>query len=256
MPLASPVDTRTEIQKYLFNKFNGPFQKEYAKDPEFRKLGKSQALWDVGTPPNIRLLQRGSADAPGPKVTPGFLSILSKPNETDANKPAAAQGKTSGLRLAFAEWLTNPDHPLTARVIVNRIWQGHFGTGIVATPDNFGTTGAAPSNQPLLDYLALDFMENGWSAKRLHRQIMLSTVYRQSSVQSEKANKIDPDNALLSRMNLRRLDAEAIRDSVIAAARRSCSKCVPTVCRSFRARSRRTPNGAAVSISRTGAPIR
>ena len=216
--LATPVDTRTEIQKYLFKKFNEPFQKEYAKDQEFKKLGKIQALWDVGTPPNIRLLQRGSADAPGPKVTPGFLSILSKPNETDALKPASAQGKTSGIRLAFAEWLTNPDHPLTARVIVNRIWQGHFGTGIVATPDNFGTTGAAPSNQPLLDYLALDFVKNGWSAKRLHRQIMLSTVYRQSSRQSEKANKIDPDNALLSRMNLRRLDAEAIRDSVIAAA--------------------------------------
>jgi len=216
--LGTPADTRTEIQKYLFSKFNGPFQKEYAKDPEFNKLGKIQALWDVGTPPNIRLLQRGSADAPGPKVTPGFLSILTRPGETDAKKPVTTQGNTSGIRLSFAEWLTNPDHPLTARVIVNRIWQGHFGAGIVATADNFGTTGAAPSNQPLLDYLALDFVNNGWSAKRLHKQIMLSTVYRQSSRQDEKAKAIDPDNSLLSRMNLRRLDAEAIRDSVIAAA--------------------------------------
>jgi len=216
--LATPVDRRTEIQKYLFSKFNGLFQKEFAKDPDFKKLGKIQALWDVGAPPNIRLLQRGSADSPGPKVTPGFLSILSKPNETDAIRPPSAQGKTSGLRLAFAEWLTSPDHPLTARVIVNRIWQGHFGTGIVATPDNFGTTGASPSNQPLLDQLALDFINNGWSAKRLHKQIMTSTVYRQSSHQNDKANKIDPDNALLWRMNLRRLDAEALRDSVIAAA--------------------------------------
>ncbi|MFN0100969.1 MAG: PSD1 and planctomycete cytochrome C domain-containing protein [Bryobacteraceae bacterium] len=216
--LATPVDKRTEIQKYLFSKFNGPFQKEFAKDPDFKKLGKIQALWDVGTPPNIRLLQRGSADAPGPRVTPGFLGILSKPDQTDAVKPPSARGKTSGLRLAFAEWLTNPDHPLTARVIVNRIWQGHFGTGIVATSDNFGTTGAQPTNQPLLDYLALDFINNGWSAKRLHKQIMLSTAYRQSSQQNERGKAADPDNTLLWRMNLRRLDAEALRDSVIAAA--------------------------------------
>jgi hypothetical protein len=133
-------------------------------------------------------------------------------------KPPSAQGQTSGMRLAFADWLTNPEHPLTARVIVNRIWQGHFGTGIVATPDNFGTTGAAPSNQPLLDHLALDFVQNGWSAKRLHKQIMLSTAYRQSSRQNELGNKVDPDNVLLWRMNLRRLDAEVLRDSLIAAA--------------------------------------
>jgi mono/diheme cytochrome c family protein len=216
--LNTPAETRNEIQKYLFNKFNQPFQDAYAKDPSFPKLGKIQALWDVGTPPNIRLLQRGSADAPGPRVTPGFLSILSKPNETDAAKPPEAQGQTSGTRLAFAQWLTHPDHPTTARVIVNRIWQGHFGTGIVATPDNFGATGALPSNQALLDHLALDFIQNGWSAKRLHKQIMLSTAYRQSSLQNEAANKVDPDNKLLWRMNLRRLDAETLRDSIIAAA--------------------------------------
>jgi len=216
--LKTPADTRDAIQKYLFSKFNGPFQKEYEKDPEFPKLGKIQALWDVGKPPAIRLLQRGSADAPGPRVTPGFLSILSKPDATDAVKPAATVGDTSGTRLAFAEWLTNPDHPLTARVIVNRIWQGHFGTGIVATPDNFGTTGARPSNQELLDYLAVEFVKNGWSAKKLHREIMLSTVYRQSSQQDELGNKVDPDNQLLWRMNLRRLEAEVLRDSVIAAA--------------------------------------
>ena len=103
-------------------------------------------------------------------------------------------------------------------MIVNRLWQGHFGTGIVATSDNFGKTGAPPSNQPLLDYLALDFIKNGWSAKRLHKQIMMSTAYRQASEQNEKANRVDPDNALLWRMNLRRLDAEALRDSVMAVA--------------------------------------
>jgi hypothetical protein len=220
----TPADKRDDIQKYLASKF-GYLHRDLAKEPPIvaieakrKTLEKIQALWDVGTPPNIRLLQRGSADAPGPRVTPGFLEILSKPGETDAKKPAATVGKTSGTRLAFAEWLTNPDHPLTARVIVNRIWQGHFGTGIVATPDNFGTTGALPTNQALLDYLALDFMRNGWSEKRLHRQIMLSTAYRQSAQQNAKANAIDPGNQLLWRMNLRRLDAETLRDSVIAAA--------------------------------------
>ena len=222
--IETAADKRDDIQKYLFNKFNS-LQKDVAKDPAIvaieakkQKLERIQALWDVGTPPNIRLLQRGSADAPGPRVTPGFLGILSKPDETDVRKPAAAVGKTSGTRLAFAEWLTNADHPLTARVIVNRIWQGHFGTGIVATPDNFGTTGAPPTNQPLLDYLALDFIQNGWSEKRLHKQILLSTAYRQSSQQNDKANTIDPSNQFLWRMNLRRLDAESLRDSVIAAA--------------------------------------
>jgi mono/diheme cytochrome c family protein len=216
--LTTPAESRTEIQKYLFNKFNSSFQAAYAKDPEYSRLGKIQALWDVGTPPKIRLLQRGSADAPGPLVTPGFLSVLSKPGQTDAVRPPSAQGQTSGTRLAFAEWLTHPDHPLTARVIVNRIWQGHFGTGIVATPDNFGTTGAPPTNQALLDYLAVDFVQNGWSAKRLHKQILLSTAYRQSSLQNEAASRVDPENKLLWRMNLRRLDAETLRDSIIAAA--------------------------------------
>lgn len=221
---AMAADKRDTVQKYLAAKF-GSIHREVAKDPQIvaidakkRKLEKIQALWDVGTPPNIRLLQRGSADAPGPRVTPGFFEVLAEPEQTAARKPASAVGKTSGMRLALAEWLTSPEHPLTARVIVNRIWQGHFGIGIVATPDNFGTSGAAPSNQPLLDYLALDFVKHGWSAKRLHKQIMMSTAYRQSSEQSEKANRVDPENLLLSRMNLRRLDAEALRDSIMSVA--------------------------------------
>ncbi len=215
--LETEEDKRNEVQRYLFGKFNPGLQKEFTSHPEYRKLEKIQALWDVGTPPSIRLLQRGSADAPGPRVTPGFLSVLSSPGKTDAVKPPAAVGPTSGIRLAFAEWLTSPEHPLTARVIVNRIWQGHFGTGIVATSDNFGSTGAAPSNQALLDYLALDFVKNGWSAKRLHKQIMLSTAYRQSSERNEKAYAIDPENSLHWRKSILRLDAEALRDSVIAA---------------------------------------
>ena len=242
--LETAADKRDDVQKYLVSKFNKtlavtskdtdallnePDRAAVAKlDAEVAaaearktKLEKIQALWDVGTPPSIRLLQRGSAEAPGPRVTPGFLEILSEPENTDAVKPAQAQGATSGMRLAFAQWLVSPEHPLTARVIVNRIWQGHFGAGLVATPDNFGTSGAPPSHPELLDYLAVDFMKNGWSAKRLHKLIMTSTAYRQSALQGsqpwlEHARTIDPDNALLWRMNLRRLDAETLRDSVIA----------------------------------------
>jgi hypothetical protein len=244
--LETAAEKRDEVQKYLFSKFNAEL-KITAKDTEKllseadksaiakldeqvaasearkTKLEKIQALWDVGKVPTIRLLQRGSADAPGPRVTPGFLEIVSDPAHTDAAKPDGVQGATSGTRLALARWLTNSDHPLTARVIVNRIWQGHFGTGIVATPDNFGTTGAAPTNQELLDYLAVDFVKNGWKAKRLHKLIMTSTVYRQSAQQLEqpwlsKAHTVDPGNALLWHMPLRRLEAESLRDSIMAAA--------------------------------------
>jgi mono/diheme cytochrome c family protein len=238
--ILTPEDKRDDVQKYLFSKFNGQLRAKpeevekilsaedkpeaarlqseiQALESKKWKIEKIQALWDVGKPPSIRLLQRGSADAPGPRVKPGFFEVLSSGPSNDAVKPPAAKGETSGMRLAFAEWLTNPEHPLTARVIVNRIWQGHFGTGLVATADNFGKMGAPVVNQELLDYLAVDFVSNGWSAKRLHRMIMTSTAYRQSS-KIEKPVASDPENTLLWRMNLRRLDAEAVRDSVIAAA--------------------------------------
>ena len=187
-----------------------------------RSYGKLQALWDVGPPPATRLLQRGAVESPGPKVQPGFPEVLSEPGATDAIRPVEAKGETSGYRLALAQWLTNPHHPLTARVAVNRIWQHHFGAGIVATPENFGKLGAGPTHPKLLDWLAAGFMKNGWKMKRLHRMIVTSTVYRQSSRQTESpahaaAGKRDPLNKLLWRMNMRRLEAEAVRDAVIAA---------------------------------------
>ena len=159
---------------------------------------------------------------PGPKVQPGALTVLSDPGKSDLVRPPDTQGKTSGYRLAFAHWLTSRDHPLTARVMVNRVWQQHFGRGIVETPDNFGKLGASPTHPELLDWLAVDFMKNGWTLKRLHRQIMTSSVYRQSSHQpadgeTSVAKKVDPENHLLWRMNLLRLEAEVIRDSVLAA---------------------------------------
>jgi mono/diheme cytochrome c family protein len=191
------------------------------------RFSKVQALWDVGKAPVIRLLHRGDVDFAGPKVEPGFLSVLSRHGHSAARPSPNAVGETTGLRLAFAEWLTRPDHPLTARVIVNRMWQHHFGKGIVDTPGNFGATGSRPTHPLLLDWLAVEFMRRGWSARQLHRVIMTSTVYRQASKQVRNAesgvrnedrsipHSTNSDNRLLWRMNLRRLDAESLRDAVI-----------------------------------------
>lgn len=187
-----------------------------------KELERVQALWDGGSLPTIRLLQRGSVESPGPAVKPGFLSVLCSVEETCLAMPSPNRaGETGGYRLALAEWMTDPEHPLTARVVVNRIWQHHFGTGIVATPDNFGSNGAPPSHLELLDWLAVDFVRHGWKVKRLHKMIMLSTVYRQSSSRGdsaagERAVIEDPDNRLLWKMPLRRLEAEALRDSILA----------------------------------------
>ncbi|WP_232107218.1 DUF1549 domain-containing protein [Gimesia alba] len=123
--------------------------------------------------------------------------------------------ETSG-RLKFAEWLTSREHPLTSRVFVNRVWRWHFGKGIVATPDNFGKLGAKPTNQPLLDWMAASLMDEGWSIKKLHRMILLSNTWQMSSEFNEKAAAVDPDNDLLWRVDVRRLDAESIRDSILA----------------------------------------
>jgi len=125
--------------------------------------------------------------------------------------PAKASG-----RLELARWLTDAKHPLTARVLVNRVWQGHFGTGLVRTPDNFGKLGDRPSHPQLLDWLARRFIEDGWSLKKLHRRMALSAAYRQSSGHVAHAAKVDSGNRLLWRMNRRRLEAEALRDAMLA----------------------------------------
>jgi hypothetical protein len=119
-------------------------------------------------------------------------------------------------RLELARWLTRPDHPLTARVMVNRIWQHHFGEGIVRTPSNFGKLGRPPTHPELLDWLALEFVRSGWSIKQMHRLILLSAAYQQSSEAMVETWKNDPDNLLFGRMNRRRLEAEALRDSILA----------------------------------------
>ncbi len=123
-------------------------------------------------------------------------------------------------RLQLADWLARPDHPLTARVMVNRIWQHHFGEGLVRTPNDFGERGERPTHPELLDYLAARFVESGWSMKAMHRLIMLSSAYQQSSRADADGLAGDPENRLFGRMNRRRLDAEAIRDSLLAVAGR------------------------------------
>lgn len=119
-------------------------------------------------------------------------------------------------RLELSQWLVDPQHPMTARVMVNRVWRWHFGKGLVRTPDNFGLLGEAPTHPELLDWLALRFVEGGWSVKSLHRLIVLSATYQQSSQASDAMLQADPDNLLYGRRDLRRLEAEEVRDAVLA----------------------------------------
>jgi hypothetical protein len=167
------------------------------------------------SPPVHHVLIRGQHGQPGAEVQPGVLAALSTPKNQFQIGPRPAGRVSTGRRTAFAKWVTSPENPLFARVMVNRIWQHHFGTGIVATADNLGLSGAKPSHPELLDFLAAEFIASGWSVKAMHRLILTSGVYRQSSEPREKLDTIDPDNRLLARFPLRRLDAEALRDSML-----------------------------------------
>jgi hypothetical protein len=181
---------------------------------------KIRALWDRGRPSPTFLYRRGDETQPGILVGPGVPSMLT--NGRTPFQPVVLKHSTpkTGRRLAFARWLTKDDHPLTARVIVNRIWQQHFGRGLVESSDNFGKLGTPPSHPELLDWLAVDFVEHGWSIKRLHRQIMTSAVWMQSSSVTDVHRSNDPDNRLLSRMPMRRLSAEEVRDTMLLVADR------------------------------------
>lgn len=164
-------------------------------------------------PPPTRRLIRGEVTSPGAVVTPGALSALATP-ASDFGLPADAP--ESQRRLKFADWLADPRHPLPARVMANRVWHLHFGQGLVATPNDFGVSGARPTHPELLDWLAARFVDSGWSVKSLHRLIVHSAAYRQSSDFHEKAAAVDADNTLLWRYTPRRLEAEAVRDAMLA----------------------------------------
>ena len=176
-----------------------------------------------GPPHNAKIHRRGNPNRPGEKTPRRFLQAL------DGTVPPKIESGSG--RLELARWLTRPEHPLTARVIVNRIWQQHFGRGLVATADNFGRQGSKPSHPELLDWLANEFVSDGWSLKKLHRQIMLTESYRLSSSPAkssleessleessleESSLTADPENVYLARFQRRRLDAESIRDSLLA----------------------------------------
>lgn len=193
---------------------------KHAKKVEDPNAGKMACVTDVMSPaPPMRILNRGIYGDFGKEVVPTGLTVLCDGSpKLDVKAPFAGSHST-GRRLAFARWLTDPNSrasALLARVMVNRIWQRHFGTGIVATPDNFGLAGAPPSHPELLEYLADVFRQSGWSVKAVHRQILLSTTYQQSSVAQKPALAADANDRLLSRFPLVRLDAEALHDAMLA----------------------------------------
>ena len=165
-------------------------------------------------PRPIHILLRGDVQTPGAEVPPAFPGIFAQPMPAPPDR--STEATSTGRRRQLAEWMSGPRNPLTARVIANRVWQHHFGSGLVPTPDDFGVTGLPPSHPELLDHLASELVRQGWHLKALHRQIMTSRAYRMSSqAQFARARRKDDANHLVWRQNLRRLDAEAIRDSVL-----------------------------------------
>ncbi|MBC7809263.1 MAG: PSD1 domain-containing protein [Akkermansiaceae bacterium] len=179
-------------------------------------LEKALVVTEGGAkPPATHVMMRGNPHSPGEEVQPGFLSVLAPPQPVlRAVKPDA---QTSGRRTALADWITSADNPLTARVMANRMWQFHFGRGIVRTPSNFGFMGLAPTHPELLDYLASELVRGGWRLKPLHKQILLSSTYRMSSKANPVALAKDPENDWMWRYDMRRLSAEEVRDSILAA---------------------------------------
>ena len=169
-----------------------------------------------GKVPVTYLFHRGDPKQPREAVEPGALSVLASPGEHIGFPEKDSAMETSGRRLAFARWLTSGTNPLVARVLVNRVWLHHFGRGLVPTPSDLGTMGERPTHPELLDWLASDFVEHGWRLKRLHKLIMTSTAYRQSSRRNSNGEQRDAENRLYWRKPVQRLDAEAIRDAALA----------------------------------------
>jgi Protein of unknown function (DUF1553)/Protein of unknown function (DUF1549)/Planctomycete cytochrome C len=208
-PFAAPPDARQYYPQAVRDQLD-------ALDKEHKKL--EQATPDLPRAMGVRegdkiadlpIHLRGSHWTLGQQVPRRFPRVIAGENQTPI--PPDQSG-----RLQLAEWLTEPNHPLTSRVMANRLWRWHFGRGIVPSVDNFGRLGEGPTNQALLDWLALRFVEQGWSIKQMHRIIMLSSTYQMSSKYDPRAAELDPENTLLWRVNRRRLEAEGIRDAVTA----------------------------------------
>ena len=233
--IATAEEKQTPAQKYLAGKFRDTLKisdddlgkrfpelktqtaglKEQIENTKKKLKEKPQirALYEMGGEPSPSyLLRRGEAQSIGEAVEPGVPAVLK--TGLAPYKAQAPWPDSSGRRLALARWLVQPNHPLTARVMVNRIWMHHFGRGLVANPANFGRIGTPPSHPELLDWLATEFVRARWSIKAIHRLIMTSTAYRQSSHFDPDAQSRDPENVMLSRMPMRRMDPEQLYDSI------------------------------------------
>jgi hypothetical protein len=205
------LDGYIAVDKIIFSDNEKPPEEEFSPEPwPLNTVRLPPSQWAMvardENPANVKLHIRGNHKNLGDEVPRGVLQIVGD------TRPAVAP-RSSG-RLALAQWITDPANPLTARVMVNRIWKHHFGHGLVRTPDNFGKTGERPSHPELLDWLAASFVENGWSIKKLQKQIVLSSAYRMSSRPTPTG--ADPRNDLLSYMPVQRLEGEAIRDAMLA----------------------------------------
>ena len=230
-PLASPAELRKwqddraqrirEIETQLAAATEEA-KKALRKELESLEKAKPPFEWTLAVRERGRdvekthVLIRGNAATPGKEVSPGFLAVFGK-SEPKITAPPA-HSKTSGRRRVLADWIASAENPLTARVMVNRVWQHLFGRGIVRTPNDFGRRGLPPTHPRLVDWLAAELIEKGWRVKDLIKTILLSNAYRMSSrVLDEKAFEADPGNDLFWHQNLRRLEAEAIRDSILVA---------------------------------------
>ena len=240
--LATPADKRSAVQVYLAEKFEKSVRIERAEllkiDAGFKQLSEEtgqrtaalesqkspepmiRALWDRGEPSPTYMYRRGDYLSPGRLVGPGVPSVLTDGKTPFEVTPPWPGAKKTGRRLALARWLTRPEHPLTARVMVNRIWKHHFGVGLVKTLDNFGKMGTPPTHPELLDWLAGEFVRSGWSIKAMHRLVVTSATYRQTSTVTAGLESQDPGNALYSRMPLSRLSADQLYDAMLLAAGR------------------------------------
>jgi len=216
-----PSTVVTPGNLYLFDRAASDDLKTYTeKQTKLREALKPEEFLRVltepaGEPPVTYVFSRGNFDSPLDAVEPGELSVISGLASMEIPHNAE-QVNTTGRRTAFAELLTSGNHPLVSRVMVNRVWAHHFGTGIVDTPGDFGFLGGRPTHPELLDWLADEFVQSGWDIKQLHRIIMTSTAYQQTSNRNAQGNQIDRQKRLLWSMPVRRLESEAVRDGILA----------------------------------------
>ena len=196
----------SNFSKFRERELERPRTKLRDGETEQPRIATAPAVGEKDDPPKAHLLLRGDPRSVSDEVAPGAPVVLS---------PDGGNLSADNRRLALARWMASPTHPLTARVMANRLWHYHFGRGLVDTTSNFGPAGAKPTHPELLDWLAAEFVRSGWSVKHMHRLIVLSGSYQQTSTESVEHKKLDPDNHLWSRYPRRRLEAEAIRDAIL-----------------------------------------